>query len=149
MGLYVALEVSLDGKLGFAGKTAQGLLASVPPSVDHQIALAGEPLSAVLALEGLDVLPAVTGEPSRREVRLAAQLALHNWHGSLCYLMCFSKGTPNIKHNPQPKICISKQYISKKTNNASIFQGLALKLHFGGSLFPEEGNSAFGPSQLS
>ena len=103
VGLYVALEVSLDGKLGFAGKTAQGLLASVLPPVDHQIALAGEPLSAVLALEGLDVLPAVTGEASRREVRLAAQLALHNWHGSLCYLMCFSKGTPNIKHNPQPK----------------------------------------------
>ena len=88
VGLYVALEVSLGGKLGFAEITAQGLLANVPPPVDHQVALAGEPLSAGLALEGLGVLPAVTGEAGRREVRLAARIAQHNWHGSLCYLMC-------------------------------------------------------------
>ena len=79
VGLYVTLEVSLGGKLGFAEMTAQGLLASVPPPVDHQVALAGEPLSAVLALEGLGVLPAVAGGPAA--VRCALQHGSHSING--------------------------------------------------------------------
>ena len=153
VGLYVALEVSFGGKPGFAEMAAEGLLASVPPPVDHQVALAGEPLSAALALEGLGVLPAVTGEAGRREVRLAARLAQHKWHGSLCYLMCLFKGTPNIIHNLPPAQFVSVNNIFQKHWLLTL-QELTFNFDFGNScvqsldLSFEKGNSMIGFSEL-
>ena len=86
----------------------------MPRPVDHQVALAGEPLCAVLALEGLGELPVVTGEAGRREVHLATRLVQHNWGGSLCYLVFLQGNTKYQTQSTTTQICISIQYISNK-----------------------------------